>query len=356
MVFPAEEEERWIINEARGRIEMSEVTNSSLPASEKRPAPALGQRLRRLGWRLVFAYLGVVAMLAWFQRTLMYHPRKGPVPISAAEELAPHLRECQVTAQDGIQLHGWLSLANARSEIGHSQPLSTLGAENRLLVVMFAGNAGNRLSRVSQLALFNGLGCDALLVDYRGYAENAGEPSESALLGDARTVWDYAVRELGVPPKRIVISGESLGGGVATGLACEVCQAGQTPAALVLRATFSSMEDTAAYNYWWLPVRQVLIDKYPSIERIPSVDCPLLCYHGEQDNLIPHSQGKQLFDAAPLKSKCGIEKRFLSIPGAGHNDIYRIGSHEITRAIHVLLDEVRHPRRNSAEHRVHRPD
>ncbi len=317
------------------------MTDSESPVVTQRLEVIWGQRFKWWAVRLVLAYLGVVVMLAWLQRTLMYHPRKGPVPIALAEDLAPHLRECHVTAHDGITLHGWLSLCEADSDIGQSQPLSKLGAENRLLVVLFAGNAGNRLSRVSQLALFNGLGCDALLVDYRGYAENEGSPSEAAFLKDARTVWDYAVQELGVPPERIVISGESLGGGVATGLACEVCREGHTPAALVLRATFSSMADTAASIYWWLPVRQVLIDKYPSAERMPSVDCPLLCYHGEQDEIVPLSQGKKLFAAAPPKSKSGIEKRFLAIPGAGHNDIYRVGNHEITRAIHELLTEVR---------------
>ena len=280
-------------------------------------------------------------MLAWFQRSLMYHPRQGPVPIEAAGDLAPHLRECQVTAHDGITLHGWLSLCQADSEVGRSQPLSGLGAEQRLLVVMFAGNAGNRLSRVSQLALYNGLGCDALLVDYRGYGENEGQPSETALVRDARTVWDYAVRDLGVPPERIVISGESLGGGVATALASEVCQAGQAPAALILRSTFSSMVDTAAKVYWWLPVRLILLDRYPSVERMPSVDCPLLCYHGTEDELIPFAQGQLLFQAAPEKSKSGIAKRFLEIPDAGHNDVYQVGRLAITRAIHELLDEIR---------------
>ena len=280
-------------------------------------------------------------MLAWFQRTLMYHPRQGPVPVPAAEEWAPHLRECQVTAHDGIALHGWLSLCDPASEMGRSQPLSALGAENRLLVVMFAGNAGNRLARVSQLALYNGLGCDALLVDYRWYAENAGAPSEAALIADARVVWDYAVKDLGVPPERIVISGESLGGGVATALASEVCLTGQTPAALILRATFSSMVETAATIYWWLPVQWVLIDRYPSIERMPHVDCPVLTYHGTDDEIIPFSQGRQLFDAAPLTSKTGIQKRFLEISGAGHNDIYQLGNREITAAINELLSEVR---------------
>lgn len=309
--------------------------------SLKGPAHSTGQWLRRLLFRLALVYLGVVGMLAWFQRTLMYHPRKGPVPVAAAEEWSPHLRECQVTASDGVALHGWLSLCEPQSEIGRSQPLSTLGAGSRILVVMFAGNAGNRLSRVSQLALYNGLGCDALLVDYRGYAENGGLPSEGALVRDARSVWDFAAKDLGVPPARIVISGESLGGGVATALASEVCQAGETPAALILRATFSSMVETAASIYWWLPVRWVLIDRYPSIAHMPLVDCPVLTYHGTDDEIIHFSQGRQLFDSAPLTSKSGIKKRFLEIPGAGHNDIFQLGSREITRAIDELLEEVR---------------
>ena len=120
--------------------------------------PSWGRWLRRMGLRLLLAYLGVVVMLAWMQRTLMYHPRKGPVPMEQAEDLAPHLRECHVTAHDGIKLHGWMSLCEADSDIGQSQPLSKLGSENRLLVVLFAGNAGNRLSRVSQLALYNEIG------------------------------------------------------------------------------------------------------------------------------------------------------------------------------------------------------
>ena len=147
--------------------------------------------------------------------------------------------------------------------------------------------------------------------------------------------------ELGVPPERIVISGESLGGGVATALASEVCQAGQTPAALVLRATFSSMVETASSIYWWLPVRMVLIDRYPSVERMPHVDCPVLTYHGTEDEIIPFALGKKLFESAPAKSNNGIEKRFLEISDAGHNDIYKVGHLEITQAIHELLEQVR---------------
>lgn len=304
------------------------------------PSRGLWQRLKKLLLVILFVYLGIVGMLAWLQRSLMYQGRKGPVLVADAEDLAPHIRDCHVTAADGVKLHGWLSLCDATSEIGRSQSLSQMGEGGRYLVVMFAGNAGNRLSRVSQLALYNSLGCDALLIDYRGYAENAGTPSETDLLRDARSVWDYATDTLNVSPERIVISGESLGGGVATALASQVCREGHAPAALVLRATFSSMVETASGLYWWLPVRWVLLDTYQSIERMPYVTCPVLTYHGTADEIIPFEQGRKLFDSAPQAAKNGIEKRFLKIPDAGHNDIYQVGRQEIAVAIRQLLAEV----------------
>lgn len=297
----------------------------------------------RFGLGVLLIYLGGVALLAGLQRTLMYHPRKGPVPIELAGPQAPHLREVQAVSQDGITLHGWLSLSQPESPIGISKPLHSLSDEGRFLVVMFAGNAGNRASRLSQLELFNELGCDALLFDYRGYGENDGQPSEIALIQDAQTVWKYATEELRIPPERVVISGESLGGGVAVALASHLCQQGQAPAALILRATFSSMVDAAAHNFWWLPVRWILIDRYPSIDRIPQVDCPRLHYHGDQDEIVPYLLGQRLFEAGPTVSRSGVASRFLTIPGAGHNDVYQMGQLEIAVAIRDLLNEIDPP-------------
>ena len=100
------------------------------------------------------------------------------------------------------------------------------------------------------------------------------------------------------------------------------------------------MVETASELYWWLPVRWVLIDTYQSIERIPHVDCPVLTYHGTADEIIPFEQGRKLFDTAAETAKNGIRKRFLQVPGAGHNDIYQIGRQEIAEAIRQLLSEV----------------
>jgi hypothetical protein len=84
----------------------------------------------------------------------------------------------------------------------------------------------------------------------------------------------------------------------------------------------------------------VLLDTYQSIERMPHVTCPVLTYHGTADEIIPFEQGLRLFESAPPTAKNGIEKRFLKIPDAGHNDIYQVGRQEIAEAIGQLLAAV----------------
>jgi uncharacterized protein len=86
------------------------------------------------------------------------------------------------------------------------------------------------------------------------------------------------------------------------------------PAALVLRSPFTSLADVAAVHYPWLPTRRLLLDKYPSIERIASVSAPLLVISGDRDDIVPESLSKRLYDAAREP------KRYVVIPGAGHND------------------------------------
>jgi len=82
----------------------------------------------------------------------------------------------------------------------------------------------------------------------------------------------------------------------------------------VLRSPFTSLPDVGAVHYPWLPVRRLLLDRYPSIERIASVSAPLLVIAGDRDDIVPLSLSKRLYDAA------AEPKRFVLVPGAGHND------------------------------------
>jgi fermentation-respiration switch protein FrsA (DUF1100 family) len=175
--------------------------------------------------------------------------------------------------------------------------------------VVFNGNAGDRSMRAALAAALNRMGHSVLLFDYRGYGGNPGRPTEDGLAADARAAQAWLAAQPDVDPNLIAYFGESLGAAVAVGLSVQ-----RPPAALVLRSPFTSLADVAAVHYPWLPVRRLLLDRYPSIERIASVSAPLLVIAGDRDDIVPLSLSRRLYEAA------AEPKRFVLIPGAGHND------------------------------------
>jgi uncharacterized protein len=232
---------------------------------------------------------GLFALVWSQQRRLIYFPSPGPVP--SATSVLPGARDVVLATEGGIRLGAWY-LPGGRSA-----------------VLVCNGNAGDRTMRAALAAALNRLGHSVLLFDYRGYGGNPGRPSEKGLAADARAALAWLAAQPGVDPERIVYFGESLGAAVAVGLAVK-----RPPAALVLRSPFTSLPDVGAVHYPWLPVRRLLLDRYPSIERIASVRAPMLVIAGDRDDIVPASLSRRLYDAG------NEPKRYVLVPGAGHND------------------------------------
>ncbi len=290
---------------------------------------SLRRQLIRIGIVAGLTYLGLCLMLAFLQRKLIYVPRTSPVAMSESGYTEDRIREVVLGVDKGVDLYGWYCLPEAESASTPSK-----------LAIIFPGNGGNRLNRVRILELVNDLGCAALIVDYRGYGGSDGKPSEEVIASDCRKVWDYATSDLGFSNDQIIVFGQSLGGGIATRLVWELCQDGNPPAGLVLQATFTSLVDAAKHRFPWLPVNLLLVDRYPSIERIPDVTCPLLFLHGKQDSIVPFDLGQQLFATAPDVSSNGIPKRFVELPEAGHNDIYHVALEDVKDAKREFLKSI----------------
>jgi fermentation-respiration switch protein FrsA (DUF1100 family) len=153
------------------------------------------------------------------------------------------------------------------------------------------------------------MGVATLLFDYRGYGDNAGEPSEEGLAQDARAAHDYVIGRRDVDRTRLVYYGESLGAAVAVRLSTE-----RSPRALILRSPFTSLLDVGRHHYPFLPVATLLRDRYPSIDRIASVSCPVLVVAAAHDSVVPSEQSRRLYEAAPSP------KRLVVIEGVDHND------------------------------------
>jgi fermentation-respiration switch protein FrsA (DUF1100 family) len=292
--------------------------------------------LRGLLRYVLTPYLAVIALMVTFQRRLIFFPTK------TDRLLAKDVRESNVAVDDvelhaanGLPLHGW-----------RYQAKSHTADDPKFLVIYFPGNAGCRRDRVGDCCDFTRLGCDVLLFDYRGYGDNGGSPSEELMAADARRVWMFATQELQFPPEQIVLFGESMGGAVATRLAAEFSRAGTPPAAIVLNSTFASLPDVAAWHYPAFPFRFLLFDRFPSIERIPHVTCPILQFHGTSDGIVPFEHGRRLFDAAPKTSASGVASRFVAVQDGRHNFI-TMG--DMQSAVGGLLAQIREARRQDRE-------
>lgn len=311
--------------EAEGTVD-SLITDA---APHRERLSSVRRRMVRLLVLFGMSYFTVCMMLVFLQRKLIYVPRSSAVAVEDAG-LHSAVNDVSLAVSESVVLRGW-----------HCQYAPVSAAQSRWLVILFPGNAGNRLNRVGIIEQFLDLNCDALIVDYRGYGGSDGHPTEEHLAADSLAVWKYATQELGYPADKIVLFGQSLGGGVATRLAWELCQANTPPAGLMLRATFTSLVDAAQHNYPWLPVSLLLVDRYPSIDRIGQIDCPVLITHGQLDTIVPHQLGYQLYEAAPDHSASGVRKRFQSLPKAGHNDIMLVAHDEVRTATEEFLAALR---------------
>jgi fermentation-respiration switch protein FrsA (DUF1100 family) len=262
---------------------------------------------------LVFLALTLVLLaLLWiFQRRLIYIPFDRNVP--PARTVLPGAEEIRFETADRLTLHGWLVQPSTGEEGG--------------AVLVFNGNAGHRGYRAPLADALARAGFTVLLMDYRGYGENAGTPSEEGLRRDADAALD-AVLARGYPLERIAYFGESLGAAVAIELATR-----RHPAAVVVRSPFTSLTDVARIHYPFLPVRLLLRDRYPSAERVKLIGAPILIVAGDRDSIVPLRSSRALYDAA-------VEpKHMVTIEGADHNDAELLAGREMMAAVLSFLRE-----------------
>ena len=303
---------------------MSNEVAAATNASTKNPFKI---RLFYFIRRWLIFYGAIVLLLAVFQRKLMYHPTVVAELSPQSAGLGEHVSAVKTTTVDGIELNGWHW--KSRNE-----------DPNRPVVLFFHGNGGNRGHRTFDCELFDNCGADTIIFDYRGYAENAGKPTEDGLTKDARAAWDFVTKETGIAPQRIFVFGGSLGGGVAVRLTADLCREGTPPGGLMLRSTFSSMVDAAKWNYWYLPVRTILLDRYISTDHAPDITCPVLQMHGNVDKIVPFKFGQKLFAAFPDQSASGVAKTFLELDGADHNGVLITAGEEVLTATRAYFKQV----------------
>ncbi len=224
------------------------------------------------------AYAALLLALYFGQPHLLYLPDLPTRQLVATPQAIGLAYETVwLTTADGVRLHGWYVPAE--------RPRGTL--------LFFHGNAGNISHRLDSLRIFHELGLAVLIIDYRGYGQSEGRPSEAGTHEDALAAWRHLVEVRRADPARIVVFGRSLGAALGAWLAARE-QAG----ALILESAFTSVPELAGDLYWWLPARRLARFEYATRDYLLDVRCPVLVVHSPEDEIIPYRHGRALYEAA----------------------------------------------------------
>ena len=257
--------------------------------------------------------VGATLFLVFSEKRLIYYPA-AEVDVTP-KALGLPFEEVEIDVEPGVKLHGWFIKA---------------AKEPSVATVLFShGNAGNIADRLDRVLRWREVGADFLLYDYRGYGKSTGSPDEEGTYRDGRAAYDYLVKGRQVDPARLVLMGESLGCAVSIQLAIERKAAG-----LVIEAPFASIAHMANAIYPFLPLGSFIRTRYENVKKVPQLKMPLLVVQGTRDEVIPVSQGKMVFDAAPEP------KQYLAIEGAHHNDVYVVGGEGYRRAFAEFVARV----------------
>ncbi len=231
-----------------------------------------------------FVYLGLAIVLYIGQSNLVFMPSKDI--IETPETVGIKFEDIQVTTKDNVNLAAWFVPSKDNNPLGKS-------------VVLFChGNGGTISNRVSYLPIFRELGLATFLFDYRGYGRSEGNPSEEGTYNDVEAAWQYLTQEKQIPPQKIIIYGESLGGAIASYIAEKTSRDQQNAGGLILASTFTSISDRAAEIYPFLPIRFLSRFSYNSINRLPNIKIPVLVIHSTDDEIIPFHHGDRNFQIA----------------------------------------------------------
>jgi len=266
------------------------------------------------GLLIALLVYGLLVVLAWrYQDRLAFPAPRTRLPPPADVGL-PDGRRVEVRTSDGVTLRGWY-LPPTR---GMPRPAPGL--------LWFYGNMETVTGMGPLAAAWRPPEMALLLLDYRGYGESDGQPTEDGLYRDGEAAWAFLTAQPEVDPARVALYGRSLGSAVALELAA------RHPArAVVLDSPFSSARALARQHYWFLPSGLVHLSM-DNLARARTLTVPLFVAHGTEDRIAPIGMGRAVAEA-------GRARTFLPIDGAGHNDTYDLGGERYRDAVIAFLRE-----------------
>lgn len=231
----------------------------------------------------VLFYVGFGVFIVYRQESIIYHPWEQDF------ESCPAFSGAEKVERNGTRMY--------------------VSEGEKGTVVLYHGNAGSACDRAYYADTISMAKYGYVIVEYAGYSNDPRQTTHELVKQDVRNVIDYlSERGLSDP----VLIGESIGTGPASYHASL-----QQPRNMLLIAPFTSLADLAQEMFWYYPARRMTDNAFDNEENLRAYEGDITIMHGDADEIIDQKWGRQLFESVPSP-----RKKFISVPGYGHNDLF----------------------------------
>lgn len=203
---------------------------------------------------------------------------------------------------DGTRIHGWF--------------LPTSQKQAKGTIVFSHGNTGAMGYHFGFVEWLLPEGFNVLMYDYRGFGSSGGTPVRHGMIEDVHSAFDYVKTRKDVDANRLISLGHSLGASKSITALAEKPVAGVR--AIISDSGFASYVGMANAVAGKVGTDMVSDEWSPKDWVAKLTPMPLLVVHGTDDEVVPFSQGQQLFAAAVMP------KTMFAVQGGHHgNSLWR---------------------------------
>ncbi|XP_053331240.1 lysophosphatidylserine lipase ABHD12-like [Spea bombifrons] len=257
------------------------------------------------------------------------------------EDVLNHTSNFYLTPEEGITVGVWHTVPASRGEEAKGKDHGWFEAalsDNNPVIIYLHGNGGTRAvdHRVQLIKVLSAAGFHVLSIDYRGFADSTGEPSEEGVTNDSAYLYEWVkARSRGSP---VCLWGHSLGTGIATNAARRLQEKGNAPDGVILEAPYTNIREAGAYHpfgkiyhifpgfeYFFLDTFALSNNVFPNDQNVKIMSSPLLILHAEDDQVVPSAMAKKLHEIA-LTSPHSRQVKLVLYPaehGYKHKFIYK---------------------------------
>ncbi|KAI3386411.1 hypothetical protein SNEBB_000918 [Seison nebaliae] len=240
-------------------------------------------------------------MFDMFEMGLTFNPNSSKTArmlTMSPKHFQMQFEEMYIKTRDGELLHAYFLLQNMTN---YTSVVPTI-----LYLHDRGGNIGDRLPKARLLNVvcqFN-----VLLLDYRGFGQSTGEPTEFGVYMDAQAAFEYLLQRTDIDRNKLILFGRGIGAAIAIQVASHPENARRT-LALIVENPFTSHLDVMAIKFRYIPIITMINNAHAenwlnSCSKIGIIVCPILFLRSRSSKTIKSWMCRYLFEraaATPLK-------------------------------------------------------